>query len=111
MSRPPIVITQGEHAVSGDPETVISTLLGSCVACCLHDPVAKVGGMNHILISDSARLDDRFLAQALSLMARLIQDLLKLGATRTGLYAKVFGGARMVTGLSDIGQANGDFVL
>ena len=43
------VITQGEFKTSADPDTTISTLLGSCVACCLWDPIAAVGGMNHIL--------------------------------------------------------------
>ena len=45
-----IHIVQGEYKVSDDPNAVVSTLLGSCVAACIRDPVAGVGGMNHFLL-------------------------------------------------------------
>jgi len=45
-----INIVQGEYKVSDDPAALISTLLGSCVAACIRDPVAGVGGMNHFLL-------------------------------------------------------------
>jgi chemotaxis protein CheD len=49
-----IVIGIGEYAVSNDPDsTIITHALGSCVAVCLWDPVAKVGGMVHVLLPDS----------------------------------------------------------
>ncbi len=43
-------IIQGEYNVSDDPDAVLTTLLGSCVAACLRDPVAGIGGMNHFLL-------------------------------------------------------------
>ncbi|NNE52945.1 MAG: chemotaxis protein CheD [Sulfitobacter sp.] len=103
-----LVITQSERLVSDDPELRISTLLGSCVACCLWDPVAAVGGMNHMLIPPRAS-GGHFCG--VNDMELLINDLLKLGAARTRLHAKIFGGAQMVSGLSGIGRANSTFAL
>ncbi|MGO7223639.1 chemotaxis protein CheD, partial [Rhizobium ruizarguesonis] len=47
-------IIQGEYKLLNDPNAVLSTILGSCVAACLRDPVAGVGGMNHFLLPGSA---------------------------------------------------------
>jgi len=112
MNQPRLVITQGEYCTSADPNATISTLLGSCVACCLWDPVAGVGGMNHILLA--ARSNSPATASNLlgiNAMELLINDILKLGALRSRLLAKAFGGAQMVTGLSDIGPENCAFAL
>ncbi|KIN61101.1 putative chemoreceptor glutamine deamidase CheD [Sulfitobacter noctilucae] len=100
------VITQGEHYVSADPQATISTLLGSCVACCLWDPLAAVGGMNHILLATTSRNAARCDLVGVNAMELLINDLLKLGARRDRLKAKLFGGAQMINGLSEIGPAN-----
>ena len=105
------VITQGEYMVSTEPDLYISTLLGSCVACCLWDPTAMVGGMNHMLLTqhgDAARHSD---LAGINAMEMLINDLQKRGALRSRLQAKVFGGAQMFDGLSRIGAANCSFVL
>jgi chemotaxis protein CheD len=105
------VVIQGEHAVSRDPDTVFSTVLGSCVAVCLCDPLAGAGGMNHFLLpgepkTRQARDVERY---GVHLMEVLINDLMKLGATRDRLQAKVFGGANIVRGLGDIGAHNAEF--
>lgn len=102
-------ITQGEHRVSCDPNVTISTLLGSCVACCLWDPVAAAGGMNHILLAsqDSRAKQKDIFGQCA--MESLINDLLAIGAQRDRLVAKLFGGAQMIRGLSKIGPLNSDF--
>lgn len=47
-------VGQGEHHVTSDPNVVLSTILGSCVAMCLRDPYAGVGGMNHFLLPEGA---------------------------------------------------------
>ena len=52
LSERRVHVGQGEQCVSGDPEVVLSTLLGSCVAACIRDPVLKIGGMNHFLLPD-----------------------------------------------------------
>lgn len=111
MSSKSVSISQGEYAVSGVPEFIISTILGSCVATCLWDEVAGVGGMNHILVAQTnvGGVASDFVG--VNAMELLINALVREGAVRSRLRAKVFGGARMVHGLSDIGRANGDFAL
>lgn len=111
MTETRMHITQGQHAASGDPNVVITTLLGSCVACCLWDPEVKVGGMNHMLLTvrRDAELTDNLVG--VNAMEVLINGLIKVGARRESLRAKAFGGARMVDGLSDIGEANAQFTL
>lgn len=104
-------ITQGERAVSDKENQVISTILGSCVSCCLWDPVAKVGGMNHMLLTVSTRSTGVCNLAGINAMELLINDILKMGGARERLRAKAFGGARMVAGLSDIGRLNAEFTL
>src|ERR1700712_1014008 len=106
-----ITVVQGEYRVSSRPDVVLSTLLGSCVAACLHDPVAGVGGMNHFLLPGTDREDDgtsslRYGAYAMEL---LVNGLLAQGAKRGRLEAKLFGGARMLAGLTDLGSRNAEF--
>lgn len=112
MSEKRIHITQGEHATGNEEDTMINTLLGSCVAVCLWDEVAKVGGMNHMLLAMSdAGNGATCNLSGINAMELLINDMIKLGASRNRLKAKAFGGARMVAGLSDIGQSNAEFAL
>lgn len=104
-------ITQGEYAVSADPSCMLSTILGSCVSTCLWDPQRHVGGMNHVLVARSNSGAARSDAEGVNAMELLINALIRLGADRSSLRAKVFGGAKMITGLSDIGNSNGLFML
>ncbi len=111
MTEQRINITQGEHATSDDSNVVITTLLGSCVSCCLWDPVAGVGGMNHMLLARSDAGDRMNNLAGVNAMEIVINEMIKLGAVRSRMRAKAFGGARMVSGLSDIGESNADFTL
>ncbi|QJF51174.1 chemotaxis protein CheD [Roseobacter ponti] len=104
-------ITQGERGSGTDPDLVISTILGSCVSCCLWDPVAGAGGMNHMLLTVSTAKKGFCNLAGINAMELLINDILKLGGRRDRLRAKAFGGSRMVSGLSDIGRLNSDFTL
>lgn len=105
----PVVV--GDCFVSGDEEVVITTTLGSCIAVCLFDAVAALGGMNHFLLSGSA--DDRLSASSRyggAAMEQLINGVLRHTGRRDRLRAKVFGGGA-VNGLnSDVGQSNIAFV-
>lgn len=101
-------VIQGQYAVSGDPDAVICTLLGSCVACCLRDPVLGIGGMNHFLLPEGQAGSDS-LSYGVNAMELLINELLRMGARRDRLEAKLFGGGRLINGISDIGQKNGEF--
>ena len=103
-------IVQGEYKVSDDPDVVLTTLLGSCVAACIRDPVKGIGGMNHFLLPGgdvgSSRDSERI---GVHLMELLLNGLMRQGAQRERLEAKLFGGARMMQGLSDIGAKNAAF--
>ncbi|MEN9933283.1 MAG: hypothetical protein RIS17_1856 [Pseudomonadota bacterium] len=108
-----IPIVQGEYAVKGVPGVVISTLLGSCVAACLYDPVARVGGMNHFLLpapgADHAGDRAELQRYGVHSMELLINEMMRLGAMRSRLKAHLYGGANLFSGLSAIGSANGEF--
>ncbi len=99
-----IHVVQGEFAVTEDPSAVFTTILGSCVAACIRDPLAGVGGMNHFLLpGEEGASGLRYGVQAMEL---LVNGLLQRGAQRSRLEAKLFGGARVMGGLSDIGAQN-----
>lgn len=104
-----INIVQGEYHVSGEENLAITTLLGSCVAACINDPVARVGGMNHFLLPGEDASSPMATRHGVHLMELLINGLLKLGAVRHRLEAKLFGGARTMNVLSDYGAANAKF--
>lgn len=99
-------VIQGEFAISADPDVVLSTVLGSCVSACLFDRQAGIGGMNHFLLPQSAGRDSD-MNHAAAAMERLLNALLKAGAVKSRVVAKLFGGARMMSGLPDIGHRNG----
>jgi chemotaxis protein CheD len=104
-------IVQGEQFVTEDPNLCIATLLGSCVAACLRDPVANVGGMNHFLLpgSDSPRGEAADLGIGVHAMELLVNAMLAHGARRERIEAKLFGGARVVAGLTAVGEKNAKF--
>ncbi|MFC7704741.1 chemotaxis protein CheD [Plastorhodobacter daqingensis] len=111
MTTPPntIHVLQGEYRLSRRPQDLFSTLLGSCVATCVYDPVVGVGAMNHFLLPGGAFEDKASLRYGVNSMEQMINALLKEGADRRRLEAKIFGGGRMLPGLRNIGQDNVDF--
>ena len=111
MTEKRLTITQGEHAVSGDPNVVVSTLLGSCVSCCLWDPIAELGGVNHMLVTQLSGTRAVTNDVGVNAMELLINEIMKSGGMRQRLKAKVFGGAQMIKGLSGIGADNAAFTL
>ena len=107
-----VKILPGEYFVD-DEDILIMTTLGSCIAACLWDRNAHVGGMNHFMLPDGAGngLDSgRYGSYAMEL---LINELMKRGATRSTLEAKVFGGGAVMESLasSNVGVRNAEFVL
>lgn len=103
-------VIQGQYRVSrGDDECCLTTVLGSCVSVCLVEPRARAGGMNHFMLP-AGRPDTTSPASfGVNAMELLINALLKAGAVRHRLRAHVFGGARMMSGLGDIGAYNSAF--
>jgi chemotaxis protein CheD len=106
-----INVVQGEYSVSADPDVVFTTILGSCVAACIRDPVAGVGGLNHFLLpgNDNGVRGTEVERYGVHLMELLVNGLMKMGARRDRLEAKLFGGAKMMERLSDIGKLNASF--
>jgi chemotaxis protein CheD len=104
-----VKVLPGEYFVSGDDVSIMTTL-GSCIATCLWDRRARVGGMNHFMLPDGGRHSGRYGVVA---MRRLIDELLALGATPDGLQAKVFGGGQVVAGIDslNVGERNTRFAL
>jgi chemotaxis protein CheD len=105
-------IIQGEWKVVNDPNVVLSTILGSCVAACLRDPVTGVGGMNHFLLPGTAGAGSSggdATRYGVHLMELLINGLLKQGARRDRLEAKIFGGAKTIASFSNVGEQNAAF--
>lgn len=104
-------IIQGEFLVTGEPDLVLTTLLGSCVAACMQDPVARVGGMNHFLLPDAGGGSggNEQLRYGVHSMELLINGLLKEGARRERIRVWLFGGARLFHKLADIGAKNAEF--
>jgi chemotaxis protein CheD len=111
-----VKILPGEYYATTD-DTMIVTVLGSCVAVCLRDPHLNIGGMNHFLlpsegssaissVSDSARY-------GVYAMELLINQMLKLGAERRRLEAKVFGGGNVLKGFTgfNVGERNVEFIM
>lgn len=106
-------ILPGEYYVS-QRNTLMVTVLGSCVAACIRDVETGVGGMNHFMLPDDGGRDvvsssARYGTYAMEI---LINHLLKLGARRNRLEAKVFGGGAVLESLSsNVGARNAEFVL
>ncbi|WP_293266790.1 chemoreceptor glutamine deamidase CheD [Neptunomonas sp.] len=108
-----VKVKPGEYYVTRNNEA-ITTILGSCVAACIRDPVTGIGGMNHFILpssmsnkssdwSDSARY-------GANAMEMLINTIMKFGGVKERLEIKITGGGRMVQGMSDIGEQNVKFV-
>ena len=109
-----VSVSQGQFYVSSSPYEVLSTVLGSCIAVCMRDPVAGCGGMNHFLLPNQAERQDEFPSVSLRYgsysIERLTNALLSRGALRERLEIKVFGGANVLSGTGNYGHSNSDFV-
>jgi chemotaxis protein CheD len=110
--RAQVYLHAGQLAVAEVP-TAITTVLGSCVAVCLHDPGSRVGGMNHFLLPlhvDRER-SPRFGTVA---VPQLVEAVVRAGASRAGIVAKVFGGASVIgafRGTRNLGEENAALAL
>jgi chemotaxis protein CheD len=106
-----VKVLPGEFFVYND-DVIVMTTLGSCIAACVWDRDKRVGGMNHFLLPEGATGSDsgRYGSFAMDL---LIGELVKRGATRATMEAKVFGGGAVVSGMNsiNIGERNTQFVM
>lgn len=111
-----VKILPGQYFAGSGPGA-ITTVLGSCVATCLWDPLRRIGGMNHFMLpgdGDAAASpvapSARFGVYAMEV---LINEMIRLGAERRRMVAKVFGGGRVLQmkGSLDVGAKNSRFVI
>ncbi|OZI62570.1 chemoreceptor glutamine deamidase CheD [Bordetella genomosp. 11] len=109
-----VKVLPNEYYVTGD-DLMITTVLGSCVAACIRDPQTGVGGMNHFMLpeGDSQSPASATMRYGAFAMEVLINEVLKAGAARERLQAKVFGGGAVLEAMQqmNIGERNGQFVL
>ncbi len=109
-----VKIMPGEYFVTTG-NIMLVTVLGSCVAACIRDKEKGIGGMNHFMLPESgdAGLVSPSARYGTYAMEVLLNHLMKLGARRQNLEAKVFGGGRVMASLSQsmVGERNAQFVL
>lgn len=109
-------ISPGEYYFT-DKDMVIVTVLGSCVSACIRDSVSGIGGMNHFMLPDGASADkDSPVSESMRYgtyaMEVLINQLLRNGARRENLEAKIFGGGNVLKSFTtmNVGDRNAIFV-
>lgn len=112
-----IKVLPGEYYATQD-DTMIVTVLGSCVSVCLRDRYTGIGGLNHFMLPHDSSQDEHSVIAAsgrygLYAMELLINQLLKMGAVRNRLEAKVFGGGQVLKNMTfmNVGQRNVSFVF
>jgi len=115
IRRRNVTIHIGEY-YAGKGNSSVYTLVGSCVAVCLFDPVNEIGGMNHILLPGRADLKyfDAPARYGINAMELLINKIMRLGGDRHRIVAKVFGGAHLFPSISEengVGRKITEFVL
>jgi len=111
---PTAKILPGEYYVTIHNEVIV-TVLGSCVSACIRDPEAGIGGMNHFMLPETSDFEHNFeLSRAARYgnfaMEQMINDILRNGGRKDKLEVKIFGGAKVMRGNTDIGARNIDFV-
>jgi len=110
---PTAKILPGEFYVTGHNET-ITTILGSCISACVRDPKVGIGGMNHFMLPISNSASSVESADAARYgnfaMEQMINDILRNGGKRENLEIKIFGGGRVMKGVTDVGKKNISFV-
>jgi chemotaxis protein CheD len=109
-------ISPGEYYYT-DKNMLIVTVLGSCVSACIRDKISGIGGMNHFMLPDSAKADkDSPVSESMRYgtyaMEVLINQLLRNGARRENLEAKIFGGGNVLRSFTtnNVGDRNAEFV-
>jgi chemotaxis protein CheD len=108
-------ILPGEYYHTGK-DMLIVTVLGSCVSACIRDRISGLGGMNHFMLPDGGDSNSPVSASmryGTYAMEVLINELLKAGARRENMEAKVFGGGAVLKGFTamNVGERNAAFVI
>lgn len=108
-----LYVEPGQLLVSTEPH-VLRTVLGSCISVCLYDPLLRQGGMNHFMLPTARSAEERSFRYGDRSLQAMVERLERLGSSRHKLYASVFGGARMLAGISEtlhLGRRNAEFAM
>ncbi|MFA6966199.1 chemoreceptor glutamine deamidase CheD [Bosea sp. (in: a-proteobacteria)] len=108
-----ITVAPGEHEITSAKDEIVATVLGSCVSVCLRDSQSGVGGLNHFLLPKNNGGTDTSAGERYgdTAMEVLINGLLKRGAKRANFEAKVFGGARVLSGATMLAIGDGNIAF
>ncbi|WP_394223347.1 chemoreceptor glutamine deamidase CheD [Alteromonas gracilis] len=109
-----VKLLPGQYFVTSANKMLV-TVLGSCIAVCLYDPLLNVGGMNHFMLptsSNTSEAHENAARYGVYAMELLVNDLIKMGASKKRMKAKVFGGGKVVPTFvqQDVGQINANFI-
>ena len=112
FSRRAMKVLPGEYYVTTE-DLMLVTVLGSCVSACVRDKILGIGGMNHFMLPEGAGGATDAGRYGSFAMELLINELIKRGATRSTMEAKVFGGGAVISGMNSInvGERNTAFVM
>lgn len=106
-------VLPGECVIVSDPDEYLATVLGSCVSACIRDPMTGMGGMNHYMLPEADRDDERnrlkLMCYGNHAMRALIADLLEAGCRLERLQIKLFGGANVIVSSGRVGHENAAF--
>ena len=110
-----VKVFPGEFYTTNKSDEVLVTILGSCVSACIRDPRLGIGGMNHFMLAEGEAQswggDSKSTRYGNFAMEKLVNELIKAGASRSSLEIKVFGGGNVTDTRNAIGTQNSDFVL
>jgi chemotaxis protein CheD len=110
-----VKVFPGEYYTTMQLDEVLVTVLGSCVAACIRDPIAGLGGMNHFMLPhhDSGSWGDDMKSTRFGnfAMEKLINELIKVGCARERMEIKVFGGGNVTETSNAVGTDNAEFVM
>lgn len=110
-----VKVFPGEFYTTNKSDEVLVTILGSCVSACIRDPRLGIGGMNHFMLAEGEAQswggDSKSTRYGNFAMEKLVNELIKAGASRNSLEIKVFGGGNVTDTRNAIGTQNAEFVL
>ena len=94
-----LIVGISDYKLARHPEVIVTYALGSCVGICLYDNLVKIGGLSHVMLPDSSMFTKNEninrMKFADTAIQDLVKDLVKMGANKSRLVAKIAGGAQM----------------
>ncbi|WNF35854.1 hypothetical protein RJD24_15550 [Bacillaceae bacterium IKA-2] len=109
-------IFAGDYYATNERKIALTTLLGSCISVCLKDTISGIVAMNHFMLPAAIKRDEFIISEdaryGMYAMEKMINDMMKLGARKSGLQAKVFGGGEVLgTNINNVSKSNIEFAM